>query len=384
MNVGLFADCYTPTASGVVTSLLQHKGELEQRGHRIVVVTVANGPRKEQEGTIYRVPSLPFNRASGFRLGLANQRAVNRLVREENLDLIHTHTEYSLGWAGRRAARHFGLPLVHTAHTLHPAYRHYLPLGERLPPGLVRGYVHRFLSPYDVIVCPSRKAQRYVQAVRPTQKTIVIPNGLDRDRFYPRPLTKAEKRQVRRELGLSATDRVLLFVGRLGPEKRVMELLAALLPLLREQPRLKLLLVGSGRSRASLQRAARDSGCLGQILFIGAVPWTDTHCFYALADLFVTASLSEIHPMTLIEAATCGLPIVARRDEAYADLVIDDYNGYLAESDRQLAGHVATLLADRERHNAFARHASTLSRKFDTQTNTDRIEALYQSLVARA
>ena len=51
------------------------------------------------------------------------------MVREdENLDLIHTHTEYSLGWAGKRAALRLGLAFVHTAHTLHEAYRHYLPL----------------------------------------------------------------------------------------------------------------------------------------------------------------------------------------------------------------------------------------------------------------
>ena len=59
---------------------------------------------------------------------------------------------------------------------------------------------------------------------------------------------------------------------------------------------------------------------------------------YAIAHAFATASLSEIHPMTLIEAAMCGLPIVARRDVSFVGLVRDGYNGFLVDSDRAIAG----------------------------------------------
>ena len=82
MNVGLFADCYAPTVSGVVTSLLQLKQGLEQRGHKVVVFTAATPGYAERDGSLRPFPSLPFNRASGFRLALVNPQAVLRMVRE--------------------------------------------------------------------------------------------------------------------------------------------------------------------------------------------------------------------------------------------------------------------------------------------------------------
>ena len=92
--------------------------------------------------------------------------------------------------------------------------------------------------------------------------------------------------------------------------------------------------VGTGPARDDLAAAACAAGLDRQVLLTGPVAWERMVEIYAIAHAFATASLSEVHPMTLIEAAMCGLPIVARRDVSFVDLVKDGYNGFLVDSDR--------------------------------------------------
>jgi 1,2-diacylglycerol 3-alpha-glucosyltransferase len=381
MNIGFFADCYTPTVSGVVTSLLQLKQGLEQRGHKVVIFTVSTPGCPAPDGTVRYFPSLPFNRASDFRLGLVNPRAVQRFVQDEKLDIIHTHTEYSLGWAGKRSARRLGLAFLHTAHTLHIAYRHYLPFGRAVPTRLVQAYLRLYLSNCDALVCPSQKASDYFRTILPGLNAVVIGNGVSRADFQPRPLTTEQEARLRRALGLCSTDRIILYAGRMAPEKRVVELVDALTPLLRARPRAKVLMVGSGPADDDLLAAAKRNGVSSQVVVAGSVGWQQMHSYYGLSHLFVTASLSEMHPMTLIEASICGLPVVARHDPAYEGLVHDGYNGYLVPSDRDIAAKALDLLDDEGKRQAFSAHARTLSEEFSAENHVGQVEALYRQML---
>jgi 1,2-diacylglycerol 3-alpha-glucosyltransferase len=383
MNIGLFADCYTPTVSGVVTSIQQLREGLEGRGHRVAVFTVATPDCHENDPSVYRLPSLPFNAAAGFRLGLPNQRAVDRLVGEQKLDIIHTHTEYTLGWAGKRAARKLGLPLVHTAHTMHEEYRHYLFFGQILSAKAIQAYLRLFLSGFDALVCPSMKAQTYFNTFMPSLRSVVIGNGLSRDRFRAHAPTRAENARTREELGIRSSDRVILFVGRLAREKRVLQLLSALAPLLQRHPHYKALFVGGGPCFERLVQAAENKGIRQQAVFAGTVAWEHIHRYYALADVFVTASQSEVHPITLIEASMSGLPIVAREDEAYAGLVKDGHNGYLVGSDRGLPVRLEELLANESKRLRLSVNSLSLSASLHLEGHGQQIDSLYGQLTER-
>jgi 1,2-diacylglycerol 3-alpha-glucosyltransferase len=381
MNIGLFADCYPPTTSGVVTSLLLLKQGLERRGHKVIVFAVST-PGQPQAGDTDRCfPSLPFNRASGFRFGLVNPWAVQRMVREEELEIIHTHTEYSMGWAGRLAARSLGLPLIHTAHTMHVAYRHYLFFGRIVSERAIKSCLRHFLSGYDTVICPSAKIEAYLPDSVPGLRTVVIANGMDPTRFRVDCFTPEQKDRSREVLGIRPSDKVMLFVGRMGKEKRVLELLGVLAPLLRGCPHHVALFVGSGPLDIEMIRSAEREGIDQQVIFTGEVRWEQMPSLYAVADVFVTASLSEVHPMTLIEASMCGLPLVARQDDSFAGLIQDGYNGYLAVSDRDMARCLAELLRQTDRLQDFARNSLILSRRFNADNHVDRVEAVYQRRV---
>jgi 1,2-diacylglycerol 3-alpha-glucosyltransferase len=383
MNVGIFTDCYLPTKNGVSTAVFQAKQELERRGHNVVVLTVTSPSQFDRDSAIQRFPSLSFNHEIEVRLALVRQVAIARIVDRKKLDLIHTHTEFSLGWAGKRAAKRAGLPWVHTLHTLYPAYRHYLPMGSLMPAKAIYGLLARFLRGHDRVVCPSEKMQAYLRGLLPDSRAVLIGNGVSRERFAPVYAAEAERARARARLGIGPAEQVILYVGRLAQEKRVLELLQALRHLLRGERSYRALFVGAGPARERLARAMRAAGLEGQLLLMGAVDWEWMPSVYALADAFVTASLSEVHPMMLIEALACELPIVARRDLGLAGLVRDGYNGFLVDADAEIALRLSDILSDDMTQREFADNARTLSARHTIEKHVDELEALYGQLIVR-
>jgi 1,2-diacylglycerol 3-alpha-glucosyltransferase len=273
------------------------------------------------------------------------------------------------------------LPLIHTAHTLYEEYRHYLFLGRLLPASAVRRYLQLFLSGYKILVCPSIKAQTYFKNVAPRIRNVVIGNGVCRTRFQPRSATGEERAQLRSRLGLRSSDKVVLYAGRLAREKRVLELLDVLIPLLRKHPDYKALFVGSGADCGPMIHVVKANRIQEQVKLVGYVDWERMHQLYSVADLFTTASLSEVHPMTLIEASMCGLGIVARRDDSLVDLVKDGYNGYLVDSDPQIAERVSEILGDESKLLWFSKNGLELSYRFDAEAHVDKFESLYEEMM---
>jgi len=382
MNIGIFTDCYTPTKNGVVTSILQSKEGLERRGHKVVVLTVDTPRLKGQDTTVYRFPSIPFNSDIDVRLALTNQRCVDQIVQGEHIDIIHTHTEFSVGWAAKRAARRFGLPLVHTAHTMYEAYRHYLFLGRWVPAWMIRKWLDLFLRNHTALICPSTKSQDYFTSYIPHIKTVVVGNGVCKARFKPGLLTRQQVIQTRKTLGIQPGDRVIVYVGRIAEEKRVLELLSALTPLLQKHSHFKALFVGRGPSYPQMIREACRNNICGQTIFTGYVDWEQMYKLYSIADVFATASLSEIHPMTLIEASMCGLPVVARRDDAYVGLIEDDYNGYLVDTDAAIVERLSEILGDEAKLTELSENSLTLSDRFNAETHVEKLESLYRQILS--
>jgi len=217
--------------------------------------------------------------------------------------------------------------------------------------------------------------------VVPALPTVVIGNGASAERFDPDRITVADGRGMAADLGLDPADQVILYAGRLGEEKRVLALLEGLRPLLEANECCKVLLAGAGPAATHLAAAARAWGLSRQVVLAGPLPWERMGQVYAISQVLATASLSEIHPMTLIEALMVGLPIVARRDASFVDLVRNGYNGFLADSDEEIGPRVAAILQDAALHRGFAAQARALSAQFTVEAHVDRLERLYRQVI---
>lgn len=381
MKIAIFTDCYTPIKNGVVTSVKQLKEGLEKKGHLVVVVTVAVPNYEETDPHILRIASIKLGLGTEQRIGLVQQKKINNFLKEHEIELIHTHTEFSIGFSGKAAAKKFKLPHVHTTHTMWEDYRHYVLNGMLLSPKIIKIGLKIFIKNVRAIIAPSIKAKNYWQKLTPRTLIEVIPNGIDLTKSKNKQLDENRIMEMKASLGIKETNKTLIFVGRIGQEKRIMELYDTLVPLLKENENLKLLLVGDGPLLAKLKEKTEKLGLSNQCIFTGFVDWETVQMLYRVSNIFVTASLSEVHPMTIIEALFSHLPIIARKDESIFDLVSNKVNGYLVDTDEELGQKVKDLLSQPELLADFAKASFKLAKNFTAVEHVNHVEKLYQRVL---
>jgi 1,2-diacylglycerol 3-alpha-glucosyltransferase len=387
LRIGLVSDCYHPTKNGVTAVVSGLAAGLEARGHQVVLVAPAPPgrarSRRHLEATLdgFRPAdvarrSVPFVPSVELRLAPASARSLARLVEREELDVLHTHTEGTLGCAARKAARLTGTPLVHTLHTFYRHYLHYpplRPLGPRLAAGVVQHWMARFLLPYDRVIAPSATAADEVRSLLPSKPTVTIPNGVDSREL-------ATPSAVRPTAPLDRAT--LLYVGRISREKRSRELFACLADQLAARPELRAILVGGGSLLTELRRRALDLGLEHRLLLPGYLRHPEVLAHYRNASLFLTASRSENHPVTLLEAAAAGLPLAVRRDANLGALAREGVTGIEADDDEDLVRRAIELVDAPERRATLGSAARRAARSFGVEVHVERTERLYVELLA--
>src|SRR4029079_2146993 len=135
------------------------------------------------------------------------------------------------------------------------------------------------------------------------------------------------------ELGLPEGKVVLMYLGRLGPEKNLAFLVRAFGGVAAACPTAVLALVGNGPETDNLRDQAQKAGLATRVLFLGQVPHSAVPNYLRAADVFVTASETEVHPFSLIEAMAAGLPALGIISPGVADTIEDGKNGLLSTSD---------------------------------------------------
>lgn len=256
-------------------------------------------------------------------------------IRAVQPDLLLT---YNLGAAsGLLAARIYGTcPVIHTETGIDA--------DELVRPNRVRVLL-RQLSAKNVaaLVVPSRSLERAAESAFRLRTTVIrIPNGVDFRKLQP-----ADGGAMRPQLGFQPADFVIGCVGHLRVEKGHLRLFRILLAA--DIPNSKLLLVGDGPMRPVLEKAAAEMGIASRVVFAGTVD--NVAAYYSAMDLFALASDTEQMPMALLEAMSCGLPVVCTdvgdcREIAGPQIIpaifaVDDISGYAAalrtfSSDEQL------------------------------------------------
>ncbi|HPO50795.1 MAG TPA: glycosyltransferase, partial [Spirochaetota bacterium] len=315
MNIAIFTDCYLPIKNGVVTSVLQLKEGLEKKGHNVLIITIEVPNYDETDKNIYRLPSI-YSGLGEQRFGIINQGAVNRFMKKKKIELVHTHTEFALGYCGKTVARKLNIPHIHTTHTLWEEYRHYIFNGKLLSRKMVRRIIGIFLKNVSLIIAPSIKAQKYNEDMFPEIPVEIVNNGIDVTKFKAKEVTENDISELKNKFNIKPNEKLLIFVGRIGKEKRVSELFDSVAPLIVKNKNIKIIFVGDGPALKDLKKRAKELELENNFVFTGFVSWDTVHVLYSMSNIFVTVSLSEVHPMTLIEASMCGLPLIVRKDDS--------------------------------------------------------------------
>jgi 1,2-diacylglycerol 3-alpha-glucosyltransferase len=177
-------------------------------------------------------------------------------------------------------------------------------------------------------VGPSKKSDEYLRKAGVRKQVEIVPNGVDINRFCQDNVSEQTRQALKERYNIKPDAYVGCLITRIGREKSIDVLLEYTAKYMEKNERYHLLIVGDGPTKKSLENQARILGIEDRVTFTGKVLNKDILPYYGISDIFITASLSEINSISMLEAMSMGLPVLQRYDEVNKDQVIDGVNGY--------------------------------------------------------
>ena len=385
MNIGLFTDMYFPRISGVVTSAQILEKQLTKLGHKVYIFTTADPAAPRFESRVYRLPSVPlFFLKDTHRMAFFYPPRLIYKVKKLKLDVVHTYTEFTLGFFGKLMSSMFSVPMVHTYHTMYEDYTHYVANGKLLTKDFAKKFSRVFCNRANVVIAPSEHTADYLNKIGVKRPIYTIPTGLEFSTFNPTGYSAAELRRARVELGIDPQDKVVAVIGRVAKEKSIDVLINAMQEVVKSVPNCKLLIVGDGPAKEDLVRMASELGILRSVVFAGIKPWSEIGKYYCLSDCFATASTTETQGLTYIEAMAARLPVVVKKDRPFEKLVRDGETGYIFEHDTEAGGKIIKALTMPKQSSRIALNAYTAVQPLSAEVFGLELERVYMGIQRNA
>ena len=383
LNIGIFTDTYLPETNGVAVSTKMLKDELRVLGHNAYIITTANPGRRKFEHGVFTLPSVPFAFLPSRRVGAVYSNRVRRIIKRLGLDIVHTHTEFSIGFFGRINARAMRVPVVHTYHTIYKDYVHYLKIARfsRLTARMVKSFTRSYCSGCKAVIVPTKKTYDLLDEYGLKNEMHIIPTGINLSMFSDENFRGDDIERLRASYGIGDSDRVLLYVGRVSKEKSIDVIVRAFPSILDMTPGLKLVIVGEGPALDSLASLSRSLGVSESVVFTGDVPWSKVAAYYRLGDVFVSASKSETQGLTYIEAMASGLPVVAVRDDCLDGIVVDGESGFIFDDAGELPGLICRIMGDGDLRLRVGRNALLSAQRFSRENYAKSVLGVYEKVL---
>lgn len=385
MNIALFTDTFYPEINGVANSVYILKNELEQIGHTVYVFTTTTPGSPEYEHNVFRVPSIPFALITERRVGIFYQPKLASIIKKLDLDLIHTHTEFSLGIFGRLMAKELKLPMVHTYHTIYEDYTHYLTRFktlDRRAKAFARVFTKMCCNTVEQVIVPTQKVKDLLLTYSVNKEISIVPTGVDLKKFNPALYSKEDVLRLKKQYDIQEPDKVMLYLGRVSKEKNIGEIIEAMPEYMSRRKNVKFVIVGNGPEMDILKQMVTDRDLAHRILFTGAQPWDNIGLFYQMGDVFVSGSTSETQGLTYIEAMAAGLPIVARRDRCLEDILVPGWNGYDFTDRKGLLEGLDAILFGTD-NVSYGENAIKNVQKLSTEAFARNVEKVYEEVMKR-
>ncbi len=295
---------------------------------------------KKKGGAVYC-----FDRKEGLDFDLIKKFA--RILDEQKIDILHAHqyTPYFYSvLASVRAKRK--VKVIFTEHGRHQ------PDKVRWKRVIFNKIFQPFTHKYTGVAKFSKDSMVKFEKI-PARRIDVIYNGIDLKRFAK----KYDKPSIRKQLGFLPEDKLAGIIARLDPIKDHKSLIKSISLL--KNKHVKLLIVGDGPIRSELERQVEDLNLKNRVIFLGMR--TDVPDLLMALDIFILPSIMEATSVTLLEAMSASLPVVATRVGGNREIVIENETGVLvpAQTPEKLADAIDLIIADKK----LARSMGTAGRK---------------------
>lgn len=386
MRIGIFTETYKPYVSGVVTSIIMLKKSLEQLGNEVYIVTInQNGIKYEydEKEKILRVPGIDSKIYDDLKISSIYPIKSLLKIKKWNLDIIHTHTEGTMGTYGRLLAKQFNIPVVHTYHTMYEDYIYLITKGHfDKPAKKILQYFTVFYCDKIVseLIVPTKKTYDLFKKKYQIERQInIIPTGIDIERFKKDNYDKKDLLLLRKKYNISKNDFVLLLVSRISEEQKNINFL------LKQQEKInkyhkdiKLLVVGDGPDLNKFKEEYKNNK---NIIFTGMIPWDEVSKYYQIGNIFVTASKTETQGLTVIEAISSGLPVVCMEDDSFKLAIINEYNGLFFNDEEEYLKNILYLYENRKKYINMSKQAVNSSEQFSSEMYGEKILEVYNRAI---
>lgn len=380
MRIGMMVDAYKPYVSGVTNYVDLNKRTFEELGHEVYVFTFGDNDYQDEEDRVIRNPGVPLA-DTGFYLSMRYRTAAKKLL--QSMDVVHVHHPFLSGRLAIHYCRSKQIPIVFTNHTRYDLYaKARLPLMPiEVSHSLLHSYMPDFCDAMDLVISPSRGMEKILRQYGVESHIEVVPNGANLKPFQTaKPLSRAE-------FGFSDENILLVYMGRIAPEKNLEFLLEAFGGVAYTLSNVHLLILGGGQKdqkdyEEKLKSLPAEMQIADRVRFTGMISYADLPAYLAMCDVFITASITEVHPYSIIEAMATGLPIVGIDSPGVGDSVIDGETGLLAKND--LAAYTAKLTylcLNKDLQKKFGAAALKASEQFSIERTTKLMLGHYNRLM---
>lgn len=302
LHVALVSETYLPEVNGVAITIGRMVQGLRQRGHLIHMIR----PRQHKQDAAaeeqnYRetlVAGMPIPGYSGLKSGLPARGLLLKLWKLHRPDIVHIATEGPLGWSALSAARKLNIPVSTDFHTNFHSYTQHYGIGLLKKP--IAAYLRHFHNKAACTLVPTVELQQQLEQ-EGYRNVLVVARGVDTELFHP----SRRSRALRTSWGVDDSDPVVMVVSRIAAEKNLHVAIRAFEQMQAMNPLARLVLVGDGPARASLQKQYPN------VIFSGMQIGEALAEHYASGDIFLYPSMTETYGNVTIEAMASGLAAIA-------------------------------------------------------------------------
>lgn len=328
-----------------------------------------NGLKLDFVDSVY---DIPFARSPKSADNLRAYRQLKKLLDQEHFDVIHCNTPMGgiVTRLAARKARKAGTKVFYTAHGFH-FYR-----GASRKNWLVFYPIERFFARLtDKLITINREDYALASKKFPVETAYIHGVGVDGHRYYP--VSEDEQQELRRELGFTPDQKLILCVGELLPNKNQAMAVQMMTRIREEFPDAMLLLAGNGPEKENLEHRIAGLGLQDHVKLLGYC--TCLEKYQRIVDVLVACSHREGLPLNLVEAMLTENPVVAAKNRGHCELVSHGKNGFLVDRDDSdaMASFVLELLRDPAKRAGMGGAAREFARQYSVENVQQELEQIY-------
>lgn len=336
MKIAIFTETYPPYINGVATQSYMLKKMYEELGHEVLVVTVGSEKQRKTklvDGVVY-VPGILLKKLYKYRVAIPIGNMRKKFPINFKPDVIHIQNEFGIGEIGLEVAKKEHVPVVYTLHTEYDKFLFYIGLKHftEFSRNISAKYFTRFSKNATIITSMSAKAQAYIDRQKVDKKVVVLSNAVEYKKFLPTPERIAFREEFRKKYDIADSTKLFVFVGRIGAEKNISELIDNFMYCDFPRDLARLVVIGGGPDLEDLRNKVASKGFEDRIYLLGPIEHTQIPKYLHAMDYYTTASLSEMHSLSMLEAMASGLFALVKHDAPNENQIISGKNGYQWDS----------------------------------------------------